>query len=70
MASALAVTAWPAAAFGQHRALVGNCGDLTWGLLPIVGPFAVFRFYLASIPLFVFPLVLSALYALLPLVTA
>ena len=46
MASALAVTAWPAAAFGQHRALAGNCGDLTWGLLLIVRPFAVFRLLL------------------------
>lgn len=58
VASALAVTAWPAAAFGQHRALAGNCGDLTWGLLLIVGPFAVFRFYSAFVPLSVFPLVL------------
>ena len=70
MASALAVTAWPAAAFGQHRALAGNCGDLTWGLSLIVGPFAVFHLYSAFVPLSVFPLVLGALYALLPLVTA
>ena len=70
VASALAVTAWPAAAFGQHRALAGNCGDLTWGLLLIIGLFAIFRFYSASALLSIFLLVLSALYALLPLVTA
>ena len=44
VASALAVTAWPAAAFGEHRALAGNCGDLTWGLLLIVDCWTICRF--------------------------